>query len=225
VPIAAVLNFINLVSTFGVSVIGTNLLSHRYLHAKASVMITLLNDDQDPSVKWLKSLEAAFVWEARALYVVVVGVPLLFINNTAGLMLAALTVMAIVLMDTSFSVLVTVIFLRPLFQVLSDGQRAIRRSRSHQNMQQTMRMTLFGSTLTVTSSTVLYVDMVLQFTVQGRFHSSPWLNTLVFGINLDSILNDVGMMIVSGALNPNASDGSMSSSGILPSGLLKPLTR
>jgi hypothetical protein len=67
-------------------------------------------------------------------------------------------------------------------------------------MQKTKWYTLIGSTLAVASSTALYINGALFFTIQGPFWKVPWLNIFVFGINFDSILNDVGMVMASGML-------------------------
>ena len=67
-------------------------------------------------------------------------------------------------------------------------------------MMQTKRMTLTGSTLAVGSSTLLYVNMLLHIGFPGTLEPNPWLNIFVLGFNLDSILNDVGMLFVSGVL-------------------------
>ena len=50
------------------------------------------------------------------------------------------------------------------------------------------------------SSTALYINCIFFFTIQGPFWKVPWLNIFVFGINFDSILNDVGMVMASGML-------------------------
>ena len=75
----------------------------------------------------------------------------------------------------------------------------------YRNMQKRKWMTLIGSTIAVASSTVAYVNAILCFTsgssADSVFWANPWLNVLVFGSNLDSILNDVGMFIASGFIN------------------------
>ena len=52
----------------------------------------------------------------------------------------------------------------------------------------------------IASSTALHVNCTLCSTIQGPFWKVPLLNVLVFGMNLDSIMNDVGMVIASGVL-------------------------
>jgi hypothetical protein len=111
----------------GLSGIGTNLLCHRYLFEKARVMISLYAllspvplspllpiltpiqhtrmflpccslDGDDSSVKWLKTLEASFVWEARSLYIVAVAAPLIVIYPPAAYAVGILGTLAIVVM-------------------------------------------------------------------------------------------------------------------------------
>ena len=72
-------------------------------------------------------------------------------------------------------------------------------SEGYKSLQKTKWLTLAGCTLAVGSSTLMYLNVLLYFTIkEGSFASNPWLNPLVFAISLDSILNDVGMLLVSG---------------------------
>ena len=103
---------VNYLTLYGVSVIGTNVLCHRYLLEKAKIMTNLyvstiikcllsspvaclnliidvpflvcsLDDANDPSVEWLKKLESSLKWETRSLVFVLLGVPLVFVNRSA----------------------------------------------------------------------------------------------------------------------------------------------
>jgi len=183
---------------FGLSIIGTNLMSHRYLSQKASVMVKILNDDRDSSAGLVKKLEASFVWEVRMLYLVAVGVILYFASPTAAFAVGALGALLVIATDTIFSILLTRIFLRPIIKVLGDMRGVRCRSAGHLAMQQTKWLTLVGSTLIVASSTGLYVNAVLFMLLSSRFMRSSWLNIFVYGGNMDSIVNDVGMLFVCG---------------------------
>ena len=70
-------------------------------------------------------------------------------------------------------------------------------------MEKTKWLTLLGSSLAVISSTALYINVGL-FVVLGDyekpFYANPYLNVMVFGFNLDSVLNDVGMLLACGAI-------------------------
>jgi hypothetical protein len=159
-----------------------------------------MDQRHDPSIPWLKKLESSFKWEARILYIVAVGLPLYTISPLAGLAIAAGGFLLAIVMDAVFSILVTFLFLRPISQVLKNGRGVAQQSQGHHRMQKTKWHTLIGSTLAVVSTTALYINAILCFTVQGPFWKIPWLNIFVFGMNIDSILNDVGMVIVSGML-------------------------
>jgi hypothetical protein len=110
--------------------------------------------------------------------------------------------------DTYFSVLITKSFIEPIAKVLEEASAA-NQSEGYKRMQQTKWHTLVGSTLVVFSSTFLYINCLLCFMIGGPFWASAWLNVSVFGMNLDSILNDIGMIVLSGALK-NASVGAVS---------------
>jgi hypothetical protein len=100
-------------------------------------------------------------------------------------------------------------------KILSEGGRSVRKAEGYKRLQQTKRLTLAGTILTVASSSLLYMNLFLPMTAGipedgSIFWHSPWLNALVFGINLDSVLNDFGMLLVSGVLK-KVSLASMSS--------------
>ena len=105
--------------------------------------------------------------------------------------------------DTTFSVIVTALFLRPIFKVLGEGDASVQHSASRKSLLKTKWMTLLGASLAVVSSTALYINTGMFF-VLGRigmpFWTNPYLNVFVFGMNLDSVLNDIGMLLVCGVL-------------------------
>jgi hypothetical protein len=71
------------------------------------------------------------------------------------------------------------------------------------SLEKTKWLTLAGSSLAVISSTALYINGGL-YVVLGDygkpFYANPYLNVLVFGINLDSVLNDIGMLLACGVI-------------------------
>ena len=103
--------------------------------------------------------------------------------------------------DTVFSCVVTALFLRPIFKIL--GEVGGVRSPGQISLEKTKWLTLVGACLAVLSSTALYINFGL-LVVLGKpgkpFYANPYLNVLVFGINLDSVLNDVGMLLACGVL-------------------------
>ena len=96
--------------------------------------------------------------------------------------------------------LITKCFLEPITKVLNEGDGVANQSDGYKRMEKTKWHTLVGSTIVVVSSTLLYINALLWFTIGGLFQSSPWLSILVFGINLGSILNNIGMVVLSGVL-------------------------
>jgi hypothetical protein len=103
--------------------------------------------------------------------------------------------------DTVFSCLLTALFLRPIFKIL--GEVGGVRSAGQISLEKTKWLTLLGASLAVLSSTAMYINLGL-FTGQSgpgkSFHANPYLNPNVFGINLDSVLNDVGMLLACGVI-------------------------
>jgi hypothetical protein len=65
-----------------------------------------------------------------------------------------------------------------------------------------MNTTLWGCALAVGSSSLLYLNLLLWAAFTDEIGSSNLLNPGIVGINLDSIMNDIGMLMVCGLLNP-----------------------
>jgi hypothetical protein len=62
-------------------------------------------------------------------------------------------------------------------------------------------LTLSGACLAVLSSTALYINVMLMFmSGSSLWWSSPYLNIFVSGMNLDSVLNDIGMLLACGVI-------------------------
>jgi hypothetical protein len=103
--------------------------------------------------------------------------------------------------DTIFSCVMTAIFLRPIFKILDEVGGL--RSEGQIKLEKTKWLTLLGGSLAVLSSTALYINGGLFVVLGGSgkpFFANPYLNIFVFGINLDSVLNDVGMLLACGVL-------------------------
>ena len=148
----------------------------------------------------LAKLEASFKWELRTLWFGPLFVIVFFFSRQVGFIILALMMVALIATDGAFSIVVTMIFIRPISRVLREGGRNVaRHSKGRRGLQKTMYMTLFGSSLAVFSSTALYITAIVNAVQPGSLES-PWSHALVFGINLDSILNDVGMLFVCGVL-------------------------
>jgi hypothetical protein len=101
-----------------------------------------------------------------------------------------------------FSCVVTAIFLRPIFKILAEvgGVRSLGRPNQ---LEKAKWLTLLGASLAVLSSTAMHINGGLYAVLGGNgkpFYTNPYLNIFVFGINLDSLLNDIGMLLVSDAI-------------------------
>jgi hypothetical protein len=86
---------------------------------------------------------------------------------------------------------------------LREGADGAQHSAEYKSLLKTKWMTLLGAILAVVSSTALYINIGMFFALgsSGKlFRTSPYLHILVFGINLDSVLNDIGMLLVCGVL-------------------------
>jgi len=93
--------------------------------------------------------------------------------------------------------MITILFIRPLTLAYEGGSVAARSTEKFGRLRRTKYMTLAGSTLVVGSSTLLYINALLNLALGGVWWENPWLNVVVFGMNMDSILNGIGMLVVS----------------------------
>jgi hypothetical protein len=108
-------------------------------------------------------------------------------------------VLLIMIMDASFSIIITAISIRPIAQTLRDAGKVRTKSTGYVDLEKTMYMTLAGSTIAVLSSTILYANLLMFFNGKHEiFSENAFLNPLVLMGNIDSILNSVGMLLVSG---------------------------
>jgi hypothetical protein len=116
--------------------------------------------------------------------------------------------------DALFSVVVTYIFLKPMLEVLQASGRQ-KSTVASRRLQRTKRWNLVGVVITVGSSTLLYVNMIvyvlLTFFRDFSFNKSNFLNPFAFGCTLDSILNTIGMILLSGMFKDASFRGLLSS--------------
>ena len=160
------------------------------------------------SIATLDKLDKAFVWEIRVLYLVPVGGLIFFISIFAAYAFVGIAALWILLTDGLFSVIVANAFLQPILEALRSKQQSgqglspqqHRRSDAAKLIMHTKWATFAGVTIAVTSSSLLYFNGILWVAMPATFDPSQWFNPLVFMVNLDSILNDVSMLLVSGLL-------------------------
>ena len=140
------------------------------------------------------NVEAMFRFELRVVYLS----PLLVFFMVIGLRLlaqlaAGLFALSVFLLDLIVSVMLTRAFLQPIVDVLG-----VVENQAAKDLRRTMYLVVVGSSIAVFSSSILYVNAIFFFAFKESCSKSVWLNILVFGINVDSILNDVGLLLVCG---------------------------
>jgi hypothetical protein len=125
-----------------------------------------------------------------------------------GIAVGATITLFILITDTIFSVIVTFIFLKPILDLLQ-AARGIVPTAAKGRLERTKRWNFAGLILTVVSSTALYLHaisfFVLSFLHQySRLHSSVLGNPYVFGIQMVSMLNILGMILMCGMFKDTA---------------------
>jgi hypothetical protein len=188
-----------------------NWASHNFFVSSPAFLLFRYDDDGEGAKNFLQTLEESLKWEVRSLYAVLLGVGVRALStmiddpdtqmrvDRLGYTLLEYAVLLIMIMDASFSVIITAIFIGPIAKTLSDAGKVKTKSAGYLDLEKTMYMTLTGSTIAVFSSTILYVNLLMFFNGDFEiFRKTAFLNPLVFMGNIDSILNSVGMLLVSG---------------------------
>jgi hypothetical protein len=86
---------------------------------------------------------------------------------------------------------------------MSSSRSLLTSQAQHKSLLKTKWMTLAGSTLAVVSSSAFYANAALFFALGGYgelFFTNPYLHIWTFGISVNSVLNDLGMLLVCGVL-------------------------
>jgi hypothetical protein len=113
----------------------------------------------------------------------------------------------------AFSATVTALFLRPIYKALREGGGAAQHSARYKSLLETKWMALFGvASPAVLSSTALCVNAGMFFVLGGAgtpLFANPYLDIMVFGANVGSVLNYLGMLLVCGVLNNKADCSSL----------------
>jgi hypothetical protein len=121
-----------------------------------------MDEGHDSTSTWLQNLHRSLWYEVWSLALVVLGIAVYLLEtgaegsddvDTVGSKILEYTVLTCFFSDSYFSVVVTGLFLKPVMSTLKDGRgiAAVRRSVGYKKMQQTVYMTLFGSSLAVFS--------------------------------------------------------------------------
>jgi hypothetical protein len=117
-------------------------------------------------------------------------------------MAAGAAILPLVLIaDAIFSVLVTFIFLKPILDVLQAAGVTVQTA-AKRRLERTKRWNFAGLILTVVSSTTLYLRLIMFF-VRSVLHQYSLLgsvlgNPFVLGIQMVSVLNILGMILLCG---------------------------
>jgi hypothetical protein len=89
-------------------------------------------------------------------------------------------------------------FLQPILSAMSHVSEDDRSSPGFHSMEKSKHYVLLGCAIATLSSTVTYINVIFMVIAKGTFGQDDILNPLVFMISMDSSLNCVGMLLVSG---------------------------
>jgi hypothetical protein len=166
---------------------------------KATLMAKMMGEDPlDASWVSSKTLAASYTWELRMFWMMPIISGVYVFHEPWGIILLGLMSLIVMFMDLFFTVISTNLFLRPILSAMAHASDAHRSTPGFKGMQQTKYATLFGSIIATMSSTLLYINLVLHVFIGGEWHRNPYLHPLVFMVNMDSIFNCLGMLLVSG---------------------------
>ena len=128
----------------------------------------------------------------------------------------------IMAMDTFVSILFTSIFLRPIVHVLREGSAFSHATETtaQREMWNTVYATLFGSSLAVITSALLYLNLLMFYNGRHDFvvvyKANIWLNPFVVFGNVDSMCNDLGVLFVYGAFKRRKTEGPRRDKAVVP---------
>jgi hypothetical protein len=193
------------------SILATNLLAHRYLLEKAHI-VSQIYDERGwrRRMKYLRNALKAEVFSLLAYPLLGTFLcPLLFLAwDIWARMLSfyiILCFLPLTITDVLFSAVLVHTFVQPItasvrVAVAAQPEPHLR-PKGLAKLKITYRNALLGSALCVVSSTFLYVNIILSFIFPIVFNTtSIWININVVGINADSVLNDLGILISTGIL-------------------------
>jgi hypothetical protein len=151
-----VLDSVDLIVGYGVQGLVANLLCHRFLLERATTMVNKIMEAQnDKSIGFfsLSKLESALKWEFRSLAIVPVAVFAFMIGfDSVAFAMIGLVAASVLVTHFAFSIVVTMIFLRPLVVVL--GIKTGSKSDMDRRLERTIRWTLAGTSVAVIVSSL-----------------------------------------------------------------------
>ena len=202
--------FGSIFGSLGISIIFTNLLSHRYMLQRATIISEV--SAMEAEEHNLEKLNRLFMVEVRAVPFAFVC-PIVFygVGVVGGLVASNLFFMVTLMTDGAFTFSVTRVFLRPVLAVLHMAQGQVKTAAS-ERLKRTKWLNLVGVGTVVLSSSVLYIHLIAHYTLyyvgSPILFSSSWGNPEVFSMNFVQMLNNVGMVLISGVLKDVSWKGS-----------------
>jgi hypothetical protein len=148
----------------------------------------------------LDKVESSFKWETLPLFLVPIGTTVAFIDDAHGGYFIGVSVVLVLICNAYFAVGITWVFLRPVIETLDMVTSERRLTPAFKDLQRTKHATFVAASLSLFSTTLLYLGFIIWASVFGIFWSNPWLSPMVFGQNLDSVINGVCMLLISGTL-------------------------
>jgi len=199
--------------TLAVSVQVTNMLCHRYLLERAKAMASITggnkaiggrqDDNQRREDSRILRLQKSFKFEMYTFIIsagAIVCYPFKETENIA-FMSGFVLFFFVGVADFTFSYLVTSYFLEPILETLKMAQGVVK-SKGADRMRRTRNSVFIGTVVCVGSSTVTIVILLAFFITMfiGEFYieSTIWLQPFVFVVNADSMVNDLGMLLICG---------------------------
>ena len=182
------------------AILGTSLVCHRYLLAKAAFLVEAMNgrDEAVARLKWNFWVELCVFPLAN------VGVALWFVFPLAGRVVVAVSAAIMMPAHIFFSVAATSAFLAPLLAILRQSAY----SDKSRPLLFTKYLALAGTVITVGSTTALYVHAILMMVWPDRILKDDYLSPTVFSMHLDKMFNCVGMLLSCGIVKPLLESGS-----------------
>jgi hypothetical protein len=153
----------------------------------------------------LKRLNFLRRWEMRPLLVLFpTGIAAIFVDRSIGLVVIGLGAVVTIVFDSLFNIAVTALFLSPILVMLKTGPKKTRQGRqlspAASRLEYTKHMTLAGTAVAVISNSLFYLNFIFYVLFQDAAGPSPFLMPKVFGACVDSVLSDLGIIMVCGVL-------------------------
>jgi hypothetical protein len=147
--------FFYIVSFFGLAIASSSLLGHRYMLEKARVMTITIMEEENSGLFSCRTLETWLKWEARILLLVPVGALAYSMSPAIGYAIAGPAAIFFMITDTGFSISASAMFLKPILDVIHEGEEAQSKAAGMRGLQTTKWMTLVGTSMIVLSSSLL----------------------------------------------------------------------